>query len=892
MLKNSFLVLAMLWAYPIFGQTLIKGKITDKEDQTQVIGARVYFEDNSGATTNVGGIFSFKTNLQGEQTLKISLIGYETFTKKVVLNAETLDIGEIALSSSQMLKDVEVLADFIDNPRTTPISVSTMAAQDIQLKIGSQELVEVLKTTPSIYATKSGGGYGDARISVRGFGQENIAVMVNGIHVNDMEDGMLYWSNWAGLGDFAKAIQVQRGLGASKMTINAVGGTLNIITKNLEPEQNGFVAGSVGNYNSQKMSFAYNTGMLKGDWALSLGASRSSSDGYVAGTDHIAHNYFASLTKVFGTKHTLNFTAIGSPQQHGHAFIMGSDSSYATHGNFYNPVYAGAKNNNINAFHIPLFSLNYIWNISDKMSWQNVAYALVGSGYLTAVVMNQDDARIKNAQDKNNLGLNPFAVGFENILTDPKGFVRKPYRGAGQTLDWSLIESYNRGVTPSQWQSDFTGIMDNVQTENGYQSLLAMTGIHNKKQFYGATSSLRYEPIKSLSITGGLDYRYFQVQQYRSIMDLMGGDFYLDNSDLNQPNKMAKNGDIIDFNYMGYVNWIGGFAQVEYKNDYISTFLTGSLSSKSYRRKDFLHYANNDPERLTTWKNYLSYNVKTGIGYNINKNHHLFFNAGHYNNAPLINNIFLNGRNDWASNVKNEKVYATELGYGINYAIFSAHVTAYYTLWKDRSFKLDFNNISTLVPGISQQHYGVEFDFELRPLSFIQINGMFSWGNWSYLSYVKGVNIVNASNTANFETIDLDLRKVKEGGAAQLTSSLSVRFDIWKGLFIALDAYYADFLYAYFDPANRKGITTPTSVQAPDAEQSWRLPAYYTLDAQLGWNFALKGKNKLTLLANVNNLTNHLYITEANDGVQHNRASSNYFYGAPIMWTGTVKFSF
>ena len=74
----------------------------------------------------------------------------------------------------------------------------------------------VLKSTPSIYVTKTGGGFGDSRVALRGFDTDNIGVLINGVPVNGMENGKVYWSNWSGLSDVTKYMQVQRGLGASK----------------------------------------------------------------------------------------------------------------------------------------------------------------------------------------------------------------------------------------------------------------------------------------------------------------------------------------------------------------------------------------------------------------------------------------------------------------------------------------------------------------------------------------------------------------------------------------------------------------------------------------------------------------------------------------------------
>ena len=84
----------------------------------------------------------------------------------------------------------------------------------MEFRLGSQDLPMALNLTPSVYATQQGGGAGDARINVRGFNQRNVAVMINGVPQNDMENGWVYWSNWDGVADASHSIQMQRGLSA------------------------------------------------------------------------------------------------------------------------------------------------------------------------------------------------------------------------------------------------------------------------------------------------------------------------------------------------------------------------------------------------------------------------------------------------------------------------------------------------------------------------------------------------------------------------------------------------------------------------------------------------------------------------------------------------------
>lgn len=140
-------------------------------------------------------------------------------------------------------KDIEevILRGVTDiaKDRKTPVAASTIKAAQLAERLGNQELPEILNTTPSVYATKSGGGFGDGGLTIRGFESRNIAVMVNGMPVNDMEGGTVYFSNWTGLSDVTSTLQVQRGLGSSKLAIASVGGTVNFLTRSADMKKEG-----------------------------------------------------------------------------------------------------------------------------------------------------------------------------------------------------------------------------------------------------------------------------------------------------------------------------------------------------------------------------------------------------------------------------------------------------------------------------------------------------------------------------------------------------------------------------------------------------------------------------------------------------------------------------
>jgi len=184
--------------------------------------------------------------------------------------ASAQDAAASADSLFNMLDEITVTSDVIDiaKVRETPVAVSTISPSDISLKVGNLEFPEIMNNTPGVYATKQGGGYGDSRISLRGFDQRNTSFLINGQPVNDMENGWVYWSNWQGLTDVASGIQIQRGLGASRLAVPSVGGTVSIFTKVAQNKEGGTVTAGVGNDGYLKTVFLTTRAVMKKDGLL------------------------------------------------------------------------------------------------------------------------------------------------------------------------------------------------------------------------------------------------------------------------------------------------------------------------------------------------------------------------------------------------------------------------------------------------------------------------------------------------------------------------------------------------------------------------------------------------------------------------------------------------
>jgi len=181
-----------------------------------------------GDTANDSGAYAMIDVPAGTYELKASFIGFSPMTKTIVVGEEDVMTHFILEVSVVALSDVEVLASRASDK--TPVAYTNVTKEEMEVRLGSQDIPMILNTTPSVYATQQGGGAGDARINIRGFNQRNIAVMINGVPQNDMENGWVYWSNWDGVGDSAADIQVQRGLSAVNLATPSIGGTMNIIT--------------------------------------------------------------------------------------------------------------------------------------------------------------------------------------------------------------------------------------------------------------------------------------------------------------------------------------------------------------------------------------------------------------------------------------------------------------------------------------------------------------------------------------------------------------------------------------------------------------------------------------------------------------------------------------
>ncbi len=868
-MKQLLLFLLLITSFTVFSQGTVSGNVTDADLGGPLLGANILeVAHSNGAISDFDGNFTITVS-ENVGTLEISYLGYHKATVKYTLSGGTANVGTIELHSDEnTLAEVVIIGTGVIDlaeDRRTPVAVSTITQQDIQSKvIGNVEITEALKNTPSAYVSGQN-GFGDSQFYLRGFDQRNIAILLNGQPVNGMEDGRVYWSNWAGIADIANAIQVQRGLGSSKLAISSVGGTTNIVMKAADRKEGGFVRFLGANDSYFKGTAAYNTGLNESGWSFSMlldywQAHRK----WARGTYGEGQNYFFAVGYKPNESHSFNFLVTGAPQLHGQAWsqskdIINADPKFNQHWGYTSD---GIESERQNYYHKPVMNLNWDWNMGVETDLSTVLYASWGRGG----------------------GTGPKGASTPRT-EDPDG--DGPLRGQ---VDFDAIAALNAEVPG--------GIGDNA-TRTGYIRRASV----NNHQWYGAVTNLSHNFSENFTANVGGDVRLYKGDHFRQVADFYGLSGWandrpdgavvtesFDPTPWAALSNFADEGERIDYDYSEDINYVGGFGQLEYAVGGFSIFFQGSASTQSYQREGrFDSDANGN--QITTTSDKVSkfgYNAKGGMSYSINDMHTVFFNGGYYSRQPYLDNIFVDIRNSndlISPEVDNEIIRSFEAGYHFSSSDVRANFNAYITDWANRTNANtgeedpdgvpdsgDEYDATTLQRGIRQYHTGAEFDVTWRVCNSLTLNSFVSGGSYVY----KGQSDVTKYNDETGEVVEqqtgVDRQGVKVSTAPQFTAGMGAKAKIVRGLSVDGSINYRANHYEFTDEF--------TSANNYDPK---KLRPYSITDLGLTYRFNF-GSNDITFRANVFNVFDY-------NGLQNSDAFG-YFIENGRLYNASLRYNF
>ena len=820
-----------------------------------------------------------------------------------------------------MLDEITVTSNVIDiaKERETPIAVSTISPAEISLKVGNLEFVEVMNNTPGVYATKQGGGYGDSRLSLRGFDQRNTSFLINGQPVNDMENGWVYWSNWQGLSDVASGIQIQRGLGASRLAVPSVGGTVSIFTKAAELKQGGSFAQSAGNDGYFKTTASYNSGKDANGWASSVLISRWMGNGYINQTQGEGYNYFAAVGyNPEGSDHSMNLSIIGAGQWHHQRDVWVSIRDYQhftadngfkgdggeinrrwnTNGGTLNGEEFSMRRNFYNK---PLATFNWDWDIAENVKLATSLYGSAGRGGGTGPRGNY----FRNS-DMNVL---PYRKDlYEHWVEDMDGDASRNEDG---TIDFDNIVALNQSTTdPYTGEiSDFNGQLigsNGFRDSNVNRAVMVRRASMNSHNWIGAISNLEITQGK-MTYSIGVDLRNYTGYHYRAMNNLMGLDGYYSTGNDNENGRIINTtieaspfnntgiaGPKLDYYNIGKVGWQGLNGMAEYNdNGRLTAVVQAGVSNQSFQRIDYFDQANNPVSEVSSL---LGGYAKGGANYNIDDQSNVFANAGYISRQPNFDGVFPGYANDINPDLQNEEIISFELGYGYRTSNLVLNVNAYATNWGNRFISRSLLNANgtegtAQFRDIDVQHNGIELEATYFASNNLTVKTMLSLGDWRYTKDFESVLFDDNQNEIG--TGVLYVAGARVGDAAQTTAVLNADYKVNKKTSLDMNFRYVDGLYADWSVVD-------SDFKNENNNGALKLPSYNLIDMGVTTRFDLFG-NSASFRFNVNNLLNTVYIAESNTNIhaaegdpQWNgvHTANSVWFGFGRTWNATLRYNF
>lgn len=817
MFKKFFLLFTVLITVVSYAQTYdISGKVTDEKGEALVGATVVATPGNYGTTTDKDGKYSLKKLPVNLYTVKVSFVGYSNASAQVSLNNdETLNF---TLKSSSLQTGEVIVEVNRARERETPVAFSTIDGKSIEEKIHGQDAPLMTRGVPGVFAYSTDGvGNGEAQLFVRGFSQNYVQVLINGIPTNDPESNAVYWSNWGSVSSNAASIQIQRGAGSSLYGAGSFGGSFNIVTEDAPPLPYYGVNFSLGDPKLTMYGIRYNSGLVADQFAVAVNIDRKVGEGSRVSGRYEGLNYYTSISYYPQANQSLKLVLHGAPQEHGYSF----SNSVAYFKKF------GYKANSANF--LPVSVVKALPN--------NLTSGLANYGLM-------DDSRELVDDEFVNLGHNFFhkpqlelhySLDLDEVSSIHATGFYSVGRGGGSSMnstgtlfsfsgDTLVTNRYN-----SQGYVDNVGIADTIYLKNAYQRIS-----YSLHQQIGLIANYRTKFGKNLDLTVGGELRSWSADHPGHFTNLFGkssvtqsyaykdattgaiktfsrkvyqGDLDGPADDIGFPSGWNLSNTDPTYrtqyrNYLGETPQFTLFAQGNYKFDNLN--IMGSLQYVWYKYKltENMPSENAIGKQLTAAevtslnlteegprgsKFYMKDNAATtgwyefelvraersrgffqpkiGFNYNVNKNFNVFANFAHVERFVDLGVYYNQGR--VFPDAEDEKSNQIEVGTGFVSEELSAKLNGFYMIWDNKSARIqdlsqagqpgyDRNGFRTELVGTSK-NIGVEFEFGLDLEKILPLKGFALAGSFTTMSNTWTEILDKVLTDANLGTLQEDL---------------------------------------------------------------------------------------------------------------------------------------
>ena len=882
MLKRSLLLLTvLLFALAAMAQTgsSISGMIIDDESGEVLTKTIVYLQntDYSG-TTDDEGKFTIAGVPDGDYILMLDAEQADELQKKVTVAGAPVDLGEVHVLLQEGNSNVS--AEDI-------IPTVSLSDNDIQGS-GAQSVSGLLTASRDVFINTAAFTLGTYRFRIRGYDNNNTDIFLNGMMMNDLEDGGAYYSQWGGLNDVMRSRDNVIGLDPVDYTFGGVGGATSIDSRAGTQWDQLRLSYATSNrtYNHRLMG-TYSTGWLKRGWAVSVSASRRWADeGYVDGTSYDAWSYFFAVEKKLGKDNRLGLTVMGAPVSRGKSGPAVEEAYDLAGSNFYNPNWGyqdGAKRNSrIAHSHLPTFILTDEWQINDRSSlYVSAGYQFGENGATSLNWYNAPDPRPDYYRNLPSYIEDPVLqeIARQQILDDPNIL----------QLNWD--ELYQANYISSETIENFNGTGRDTTVN---LSRYVIEDRRYDKQKAGLNIFYQNQLTSWFNLNVGANYNWQQTHNYKLLEDLLGGDVFIDRNqfaerdfrdnteaiqnDLDNPNRLIKEGDKFGYDYNITVSKAGGFVNTKYTFDKFDAFVSGMVSYTQFFRTGNVRNGLFPDNSLgdDTKHDFVNYGVKGGVTYKLNGRNYFFANGGYLTRAPFAREAYLSPqtRNQVVDGLTSEKIATFEGGYLLKAPKMKARAVFYFTQFTDgmKSFNfyydLERNFVNITLNNIDKRHMGGELAFEYEVYAGLKISAVSALGQNIYTSRQNATITLDNSAEVLAEDLTIYSNKFYVSNGPQFANTLGISYRAPKIWFAGINFNYFDQIYLDFNPIRRTNeavdLVTPGSDLWNEILDQEQAAPQFTMDFFGGANWRLKDTFRnlkrpyfLNLTVGVSNLTNN-----------------------------------
>ena len=216
----------------------ISGHVIEESSEEDIAFATVLVvETGEGTVSNESGQFVFRNLAPGNYTLRVSMVGYETMTKEVAVSNDFASVVHFRLKVEAVAMDEVVVSANRNeiNRWEAPVVVSVASAKLFET-VNSPDLAKSLNYITGLRVENNCQNCGFPQVRINGLEGPYSQVLINSRPIVSALSGV-YGLEQIPV-NMIERVEVVRGGGSALFGANAVGGTVNIITK--DPVSNSF----------------------------------------------------------------------------------------------------------------------------------------------------------------------------------------------------------------------------------------------------------------------------------------------------------------------------------------------------------------------------------------------------------------------------------------------------------------------------------------------------------------------------------------------------------------------------------------------------------------------------------------------------------------------------